>query len=59
MLLAYSRNFPSSLSFETHQQKIMDSDDEAPPELVETGTRLAEEEITVKVPITIVTGTHS
>lgn len=36
---------------------IMDSDDEAPPDLVETGPDLAEE-IVVKVPITIVTGIH-
>jgi hypothetical protein len=36
----------------------MDSDDEAPPELVQTGTTTAEtHEVTVKVPITIVTGT--
>lgn len=36
----------------------MDSDDDAPPDLIETGHDLAEEEITVKVPITIVTGIH-
>lgn len=35
----------------------MDSDDEAPPELIETGVVPEEtQEITVKVPITIVTG---
>lgn len=34
----------------------MDSDDDAPPDLVETGHALVEEEVTVKVPITIVTG---
>ena len=36
----------------------MDFDDDAPPELVETNATLEEEEITVKVPITIVTGRH-
>lgn len=34
----------------------MDFDDDAPPELVDTTTGDAAEEITVKVPITIVTG---
>ncbi|KAI3397769.1 hypothetical protein diail_10422 [Diaporthe ilicicola] len=34
----------------------MDSDDDAPPDLVETGQDVTEEETTVKVPITIVTG---
>lgn len=35
----------------------MDSDDEAPPELVQTGAVPVEShEVTVKVPITIVTG---
>jgi hypothetical protein len=35
----------------------MDSDDEAPPELVQTGAVPVEtHEVTVKVPITIVTG---
>ncbi|KAK2613622.1 hypothetical protein N8I77_000525 [Diaporthe amygdali] len=34
----------------------MDSDDEAPPDLVETGQDAVEEETTIKVPITIVTG---
>lgn len=34
----------------------MDFDDDAPPDLVETGASFEEEEITVKVPITIVTG---
>ncbi|KAG6366505.1 hypothetical protein INS49_000682 [Diaporthe citri] len=34
----------------------MDWDDDAPPDLVETAHALIEEEVTVKVPITIVTG---
>ena len=34
----------------------MDLDDDAPPDLVEAGTELADEEKPVKVPITIVTG---
>lgn len=34
----------------------MDFDDDAPPELVDTAGGLEDEEITVKVPITIVTG---
>jgi hypothetical protein len=34
----------------------MDLDDEAPPDLVGTGTELEPEEKPVKVPITIVTG---
>lgn len=34
----------------------MDFDDDAPPDLVETGAEVGEEEKTVKVPITIVTG---
>ncbi|ODA78042.1 hypothetical protein RJ55_06645 [Drechmeria coniospora] len=34
----------------------MDFDDDAPPELVETAQRLQDEEVKVKVPITIVTG---
>jgi len=34
----------------------MDFDDDAPPDLIETGTELAPEEKPVKVPITIVTG---
>lgn len=38
----------------------MDVDDQdAPPDLVETGGNVDEEETTVKVPITIVTGTWS
>jgi hypothetical protein len=37
----------------------MDFDDDAPPDLVETNAALEEEEITVKVPITIVTGRHN
>jgi len=32
------------------------NDDEAPPDLVEVGSNLPEEEKPVKVPITIVTG---
>lgn len=35
----------------------MDFDDDAPPDLVETGVEPADEEKIVKVPITIVTGT--
>jgi len=35
----------------------MDFDDDAPPELVDTTANDVDEEITVKVPITIVTGT--
>jgi hypothetical protein len=34
----------------------MDFDDDAPPELVDTTANDVDEEITVKVPITIVTG---
>lgn len=34
----------------------MNFDDDAPPELVNTAGSLDDEEITVKVPITIVTG---
>lgn len=35
----------------------MDLDDDAPPELVQTGTTVEEtHEVTVRVPITIVTG---
>jgi uncharacterized protein YciU (UPF0263 family) len=34
----------------------MDFDDDAPPELVDTAANDVDEEITVKVPITIVTG---
>jgi hypothetical protein len=34
----------------------MDFDDDAPPELVDITTNDVDEEITVKVPITIVTG---
>lgn len=34
----------------------MDSDDDAPPELVDTAGPIQDEELTVKVPITIVTG---
>jgi hypothetical protein len=34
----------------------MDFDDDAPPELVNTTANDVDEEITVKVPITIVTG---
>ena len=34
----------------------MDLDDDAPPDLVETGTEVPDEEKPVKVPITIVTG---
>lgn len=38
----------------------MDFDeDDGPPELIETGVRVIEEEKPVKVPITIVTGTVS
>lgn len=36
----------------------IDLDDEAPPDLVEVGTDGQLEEITVKVPITIVTGEY-
>lgn len=35
---------------------MMDLDEDGPPELVETAGDLADEEETVKVPITIVTG---
>jgi hypothetical protein len=35
----------------------MDIDDDAPPELVNTGVEKEAEEIAIKVPITIVTGT--
>jgi hypothetical protein len=35
----------------------MNFDDDAPPDLVETGVEPADEETIVKVPITIVTGT--
>jgi hypothetical protein len=35
----------------------MDFDDDAPPELVDIAANDVDEEITVKVPITIVTGT--
>lgn len=34
----------------------MDFDDDTPPELVNTATKDVDDEITVKVPITIVTG---
>lgn len=34
----------------------MDFDEDGPPELIETGDELAEEETSVRVPITIVTG---
>jgi hypothetical protein len=34
----------------------MDLDDDAPPELVVTGTELEPEEKPVKVPITLITG---
>lgn len=37
----------------------MDFDDDAPPELVDTTTNDVDEEITVKVPITIVTGIYT
>lgn len=37
----------------------MNFDDDAPPELVDTAGSLDDEEITVKVPITIVTGMPS
>lgn len=37
----------------------MDFDDDAPPELVSTAGPEEDEEITVKVPITIVTGMDS
>lgn len=37
----------------------MDIDEDVPPQLVEAGDDLAEEEATVKVPITIVTGVCS
>lgn len=36
----------------------MDFDDDAPPDLVEAGTELTDEEKPVKVPITIVTGKY-
>lgn len=37
----------------------MDFDDDAPPDLIDTGVANVEEELNVKVPITIVTGNAS